>query len=290
MVTVGIDPHKHVHVAVAIDAGGRPIGKPLTLKNSALQVTALLTWIRTIAGGSARHLGHRRRPGIRPAPRRRHQRPAAPVLPQGQRPAGAWPRPAGRRGCRTQRPAAQDPRPEHPGFPAGYRAGAAHCQLAAPAAARRRRWEDGRMADMRRRTPEPPPRPPKIEIKPGMAQELLRELAPLLAEEGIDAGNIDVPDLQTLQAAMNRAVAAQHDPLHARRPRPRPGRHHAAPARRGAHRVDRVAPRLCRRFRTCDRPILGVPAGLTSGRRFGSHIHRLRSPGYRQARSARCGR
>jgi len=89
------------------------------------------------------------------------------------------------------------------------------------------------MADMRRRTPEPPPRPPKIEIKPGMAQELLRELAPLLAEEGIDAGNIDVPDLQTLQAAMNRAVAAQHDPLHARRPRPRPGRHHAAPGDRG---------------------------------------------------------
>ena len=62
------------------------------------------------------------------------------------------------------------------------------------------------MADMRRRTPEPPPRPPKIEIKPGMAQELLREMAPLLADEGIDVDNIDVPDLQTLQAAMNRAV------------------------------------------------------------------------------------
>jgi hypothetical protein len=62
------------------------------------------------------------------------------------------------------------------------------------------------MADMRRRTPEPPPRPPKIEIKPGLAQETLRELAPLLAEEGIDVDNIDVPDLQTLQAAMNRAV------------------------------------------------------------------------------------
>ena len=45
-----------------------------------------------------------------------------------------------------------------------------------------------------------------IEIKPGLAQETLRELAPLLAEEGIDVDNIDVPDLQTLQAAMNRAV------------------------------------------------------------------------------------
>jgi hypothetical protein len=45
------------------------------------------------------------------------------------------------------------------------------------------------------RSPEPPPGPPQIEIKPGLAQETLRELAPLLAEEGIDAGNIDVPDL-----------------------------------------------------------------------------------------------
>src|SRR5215469_11467286 len=62
------------------------------------------------------------------------------------------------------------------------------------------------MADMRRRSPEPPPRPPKIELKPGLAQETLRELAPLLAEEGIDVDNIDVPDIDTLQAALNRAV------------------------------------------------------------------------------------
>ena len=33
MVTVGIDPHKHVHVAVAVDAAGKRIGKPLTVKN-----------------------------------------------------------------------------------------------------------------------------------------------------------------------------------------------------------------------------------------------------------------
>ena len=39
-----------------------------------------------------------------------------------------------------------------------------------------------------------------------MANELLRELAPLLAEEGIDVDNIDVPDMETLQRAMNRAV------------------------------------------------------------------------------------
>ena len=62
------------------------------------------------------------------------------------------------------------------------------------------------MADMRRRSPEPPPGQPQIQLKPGMAQELLRELAPLLAEEGIDAGNIDVPDMPTLQRALNRAM------------------------------------------------------------------------------------
>ena len=39
-----------------------------------------------------------------------------------------------------------------------------------------------------------------------MADELLRELAPLLAEEGIDASNIDVTDPDTLQQALGRAV------------------------------------------------------------------------------------
>lgn len=66
------------------------------------------------------------------------------------------------------------------------------------------------MADMRRRSPEPPPRPPQIQFKPGIANETLRELAPLLAEEGIDVDDIDVPDLDTLQAAMNRAVERQN--------------------------------------------------------------------------------
>src|SRR5262249_61427055 len=103
-------------------------------------------------------------------------------------------------------PAPQAPRLEHPGRHAGYRAAAQQSQLAAPAAARRRRCEDGLMADMRRRSSEPPPGPPQIQLKPGMAQELLRELAPLLAEDGIDAGNIDVPDVQTLQRALNRAM------------------------------------------------------------------------------------
>jgi len=60
--------------------------------------------------------------------------------------------------------------------------------------------------DMRRRSPEPPAGPPRIEFKPGMASGLLRELAPLLAEEGIDVDNINVPDLDTLQQALNRAM------------------------------------------------------------------------------------
>lgn len=59
---------------------------------------------------------------------------------------------------------------------------------------------------MRRGSPEPPAGLPRIEHKPGLAKEMLRELAPLLAEEGIDVDNIDVADLETLQAAMNRAV------------------------------------------------------------------------------------
>ena len=62
------------------------------------------------------------------------------------------------------------------------------------------------MADMRRRGPQPPAGIPRVEFKPGIAREMLRELAPLLAEEGIDVDNIDVADLQTLQRALNRAV------------------------------------------------------------------------------------
>ena len=35
---------------------------------------------------------------------------------------------------------------------------------------------------------------------------MLRELGPLLAEEGIDVNDMDVPDMETLQNALNRAV------------------------------------------------------------------------------------
>lgn len=62
------------------------------------------------------------------------------------------------------------------------------------------------MADMRRRGPEPPAGPPRVERKPGMADDMLREMAPLLAAEGIDLGSDDLPDMATLQAALSRAV------------------------------------------------------------------------------------
>ena len=66
------------------------------------------------------------------------------------------------------------------------------------------------VTDMRRGTPEPAPGPPKIRLAPGMANDVLRELAPLLAEEGIDVDNIEVRDLATLQRAMDRAVERQN--------------------------------------------------------------------------------
>ena len=69
---------------------------------------------------------------------------------------------------------------------------------------RRQSCHNGLVPDMRRRAPEPPAGFPEIQVKPGMAKELLHELAPLLAEEGIDVNNIDNPD--TLQQALNRAI------------------------------------------------------------------------------------
>jgi len=62
------------------------------------------------------------------------------------------------------------------------------------------------MADLKRSQPEPPPGPPQIQWKSGLADELLIELAPLLAEDGIDVHDLEATDPDTLQAAMNRAV------------------------------------------------------------------------------------
>jgi transposase len=53
MVTVGIDPHKHVHVAVAVGADGKRLSRPLTVKNDAALIGALLTWIRSVTDSSA---------------------------------------------------------------------------------------------------------------------------------------------------------------------------------------------------------------------------------------------
>lgn len=49
MMTVGIDPHKYVHVAVAVDAAGRQICRPLTVKNGPQLIAKLLAWIRSIS-------------------------------------------------------------------------------------------------------------------------------------------------------------------------------------------------------------------------------------------------
>ncbi len=72
------------------------------------------------------------------------------------------------------------------------------------------------MVDMRRRGPEPPWAGPEIEYQPGKAPEKLRELAPRLAEDGIhvdepgELSDVDVPDMQTLQRALDRAVERQN--------------------------------------------------------------------------------
>ncbi|MFJ2008508.1 hypothetical protein [Streptomyces chartreusis] len=57
MVTVGIDPHKHVHIAVAVDADGRWLTRPLTVKNDANLIGVLLKWTRTRRGEPIRALG-----------------------------------------------------------------------------------------------------------------------------------------------------------------------------------------------------------------------------------------
>ncbi|MBP2365133.1 hypothetical protein [Pseudonocardia parietis] len=72
-----------------------------------------------------------------------------------------------------------------------------------------------RRTDMRRGDPEPPWAGPEVKHTPGLARNMMVELAPLLAEDGIivDAdGEIvsEVPDMETLQRAMARAVERQN--------------------------------------------------------------------------------
>lgn len=52
MVTVGIDPSKHVYVAVAVDADGRRLTRPLTVKNDADLIGVLLKRIRKNTDGT----------------------------------------------------------------------------------------------------------------------------------------------------------------------------------------------------------------------------------------------
>jgi hypothetical protein len=52
-----------------------------------------------------------------------------------------------------------------------------------------------------------------VQYRPGIAKELLHELAPLLAGQGIDVDNIDVPDLETLQQAVERRNMALFTPV-----------------------------------------------------------------------------
>lgn len=53
MLTVGIDPHQHVHVAVAVDTAGRQVARPLTVKNGPQLIAGLLAWIRSISDDSS---------------------------------------------------------------------------------------------------------------------------------------------------------------------------------------------------------------------------------------------
>ncbi|MER6218922.1 hypothetical protein ABT213_33480 [Streptomyces sp. NPDC001674] len=67
------------------------------------------------------------------------------------------------------------------------------------------------MTDLRLDAPEPPALI-AIRRQAGLADEMWRELAPLLAEEGITA-DTDLTDLPTLQSALDRAVARYNTAL-----------------------------------------------------------------------------
>ena len=79
------------------------------------------------------------------------------------------------------------------------------------------------VANLRRRTPEPPAGPPEVEFRPGLANETLGELAPLLAEEGTCLPRCrrsrvpSEPNARAFRARARMSVAA-------RSPAQRPGR------------------------------------------------------------------
>ena len=66
------------------------------------------------------------------------------------------------------------------------------------------------MVDLKRRQPEPLPGPPRVARKYGLADELLAEIAPMRAEDGVDVNSMDALNLATLQGVMDRAVARRN--------------------------------------------------------------------------------
>lgn len=48
--------------------------------------------------------------------------------------------------------------------------------------------------------------PPDVELRPGLGAEVLAEIVPLLADDGIDLDNLERCDPQRLQEALNRAA------------------------------------------------------------------------------------
>jgi hypothetical protein len=115
-------------------------------------------------------------------------KPAAPVLPQGQRPARPRPGPAGRSRRGAQRPPAQDPRLGHPGRPAGRAAGG---RQAASGAARMGSWPTctGRpnIGGRPRRQPSSP-RPASEGSKPSLQDRL----GPVPVRGNTDRGHMTV--------------------------------------------------------------------------------------------------
>ena len=72
------------------------------------------------------------------------------------------------------------------------------------------------MPDGRRPLPEPRWVGPEIVHTPGMTDDLMREIAPLLAEDGIDLNDPgSIPDMSVLQRALDRAIERRNMALFA---------------------------------------------------------------------------
>ena len=80
------------------------------------------------------------------------------------------------------------------------------------------------MADMRRRSPEPPPEHPQVQLTPGLGEQTMRELAPLLAKEDRRRQHRRAGPGHPASGTEPSRRTAQLDPLHPRRQGPRPGR------------------------------------------------------------------